>query len=379
MAKQAKETESERKLFKDWFDTDAARALAKQLSGVTKDFPTRRFVKLATKDIVALEFAARVNQFSRAIRDALPDKVDRALGIIRDSFPEPLPDCESVTDGWLQWPVGQFIADYGLDDFDHSMLTMTELTQRFSSEFAVRPFMQHYQKDTITYLKQLTDHPSPHVRRWCSEGTRTRLPWGRKLNQLIDNPKPVLPILEALRGDEERYVRRSVANNLNDIAKDHPDMVIARCDKWMKNKTAHTEEVVKHALRSLIKDGDKSALKALGFAKPSKLTCSIESDKSKVALGGSINLSATVSSKSKSSQPLIVDYVVHYIRKNGTASEKVVKWKNIDMQAGGLLEIRKKQSFKQTSVRALYPGKHRIDLQINGARVASTAISLVSK
>lgn len=376
MAKQDKEAEPEKKLFKDWFDRDAARALAAQFSSVAKDFPSRRFVKLATENIQALEFADRVNQFSLAMRDALPDEIDQALGIIRESLPAPLPDCESVTDGWLQWPVGQFIADYGLDHFNASMLTMTELTQRFSSEFAVRPFMQHHQKPTIDYLKKLTAHPSPHVRRWCSEGTRTRLPWGKKLNDLIQNPKPVLPILNALKGDDERYVRRSVANNLNDIAKDHPSLVIARCDKWLQNDNSHTEEVVKHALRSLIKDGDKGALKVLGFTKPSKLSCSIASDKPHLALGGAINLSATINSKAKRTQALIVDYVVHYVRKNGTASEKVFKWKIINIPADGAVNLKKKQSFKQTSVRALYPGEHQIDLQINGECMASTSVML---
>lgn len=377
MAKQTKDTESERKLFKDWFDRSAAEALAKQLSNVTKDFPTKRFVKLATKDLEGLEFAGRVKQFSSAMRDVLPDNVDLALGMIRDSFPEPLPDCESVTDGWLQWPVGQFIADYGLEHFDDSMLTMVELTQRFSSEFAVRPFMHHQQKETIAYLKNLVDHPSPHVRRWCSEGTRPRLPWGRKLNQLIENPKPVLPILDALRADEERYVRRSVANNLNDIAKDHPSLVIGKCETWMRKKANHTDEVVKHALRSLVKDGDPGALKALGFRKPDKLRCSITTDKSKLALGEAIELTATIESESKRSQDLIVDYVVHYVRKNGVVSEKVFKWKNTEMPAGDVFKLKKKQSFKQTTVRALYPGTHQVELQINGERVASTSVKLI--
>lgn len=376
MVKQTKEAESERKLFKDWFDRDAARALAKQLSAATSKFPTSRFVKLATTDIEKLEFAARVNQFSFAMRDTLPEDLSIAMGIIRDSFPQPLPDCEAVTDGWLQWPVGQFIADYGLSHFDESMLTMLELTQRFSAEFAVRPFMEHHMSQTIAHLRTLTEHPSPHVRRWCSEGARTRLPWGRKLNNLIKNPKPILPILEALKSDQERYVRRSVANNLNDIAKDHPKLVIARCDKWMAGKKPHHSEVVKHALRSLVKDGDKSALAVLGFGAPEKLSCLITASDENVPLGGTVELSAEIKSRSKKRQALIVDYIVHYVRKNGVTSEKVFKWKNIDIPPMETLSLKKRQSFKQTTIRALYSGLHKIELQINGERVAATSVLL---
>jgi 3-methyladenine DNA glycosylase AlkC len=381
MAKQTNDVDSQRKLFKDWFDEDAAMALAQQLRSVMPKFPSKQFIQHATKDIQKLEFAGRVSQFSRAMRIALPEDVGNALGIIRDSFPIALPDCESTTDGWLQWPVGQYIADHGLAHFDDSMLTMIELTQRFSSEFAVRPFVDNHQKETIAYLSSLTGHSSPHVRRWCSEGIRTRLPWGKKLNKLISDPKPIFPILEALKDDDELYVRRSVANNLNNVAKDHPGLVIARCDKWMPNShtragNSQRETVVKQALRSLIKDGDKDALAVLGFGMPEKLICALAPSSTGVSIGGAIDLNATIESNSTKAQSLIVDYVVHYVRKNGTNSGKVFKWKTLDILPGEKLMLKKKQSFKKTSVRQLYLGHHQIELQINGQRMASTEVVL---
>lgn len=376
MVKQSAANKPERKLFKDWFDKDAADMLAAQMILVMPQFPKAAFVKNATTGLARLEFAGRVNQFAGALKEALPSNIPEALSIIRESFPEPLPDCESVTDGWLQWPVGQFIADYGLGYFNESMQTMVELTQRFSAEFAVRPFVDKHQKKTLDYLKTLTKHPSPHVRRWCSEGIRTRLPWGIKLHGLIENPRPILSILEDLKDDNEPYVRRSVANNLNDIAKDHPDLVVARCRKWLGGRQPVRETLIKQALRSLIKDGNPAALSVLGFAPPQKLKCELSVSQSSVTIGDDVQLVAKIASQSDTSQSLIVDYVVHYVRKNGSQSAKVFKWKSIELSAGAVCAIKKKQSFKKTSVRELYAGDHRIDLQINGQLVARTVVSL---
>ena len=366
----------EKKLFKDWFDKQAAKALAAQIRLAESSFPTQKFIRIAAKDLQSLEFAGRVNQFAAALAVCLPDNIPKSLAIIRASFPPPLPDCDAVTDGWLQWPIGQYIGEQGLEYFDDSMSTMIELTQRFSAEFAVRPFVERRQQETIEYLCRLTDHESPHVRRWCSEGLRTRLPWGKKLHQLIADPKPVLPILEALKDDEEIYVRRSVANNLNDISKDHPDLVIARCRKWYKKSKPERVTLVKQALRGLIKDGRAEALAVIGFSKPEKLNVELELSEKKISLGGTLTLTATVSSTSASTQELLMDYAVHYVRKNGSSNIKVFKWKTLTIKPNETLVMTKKHSFKPTTVRALYPGKHIVELQINGSRVASAELTL---
>lgn len=369
----------EPKLFKDWFDPGAAKALAEQMRRADANFPAKKFVRIASSNLAPLEFAGRVKQFSEALASCLPQDTPRALALLRASFPEPLPDCEAVTDGWLQWPIGQYIADHGLDEFDESMLTMIELTQRFSAEFAVRPFVEHRQGETISYLKKLTDHESPHVRRWCSEGLRTRLPWGKKLNELIANPKPVLPVLEALKDDAEIYVRRSVANNLNDIAKDHPDLVKARCKRWFQSSKAHRVSLVKHAMRTLIKDGDTEALNIIGFSAPKRLRASLTASNASPRIGESVTLLATLESDEIKPQPILIDYLVHYVRKNGSTSGKVFKWKQLELHKGQRVELQKKHSFKTTTVRALYPGAHRVELQVNGVRVASTEVRLVAE
>ena len=218
-----------KKAFKDWFDREAAQMMASQIAGALPSFDKRKFVRVASSNLEQLGFHARVAQFSNALAATLPDDIPAALHILTESLPQAQQNCDQVTDGWLQWPVGKFIADQGLPYFDESFAAMIELTKRFSAEFAVRPFVEAESEKTFDRLLALTRDPNPHVRRWCSEGVRPLLPWGKKLRGLVDDPSPIWPILEELKDDEELYVRRSVANNLNDISKHHPDAVVAKC------------------------------------------------------------------------------------------------------------------------------------------------------
>jgi len=372
----AAQAESDRKAFKEYFDAEAARALGGQFKKASRSFDDAAFVRAATKGLSALEFNARVAQFGDALASQLPDNRDRALAVLIKSLPEPLPDCESVTDGWLQWPLGQFIADHCVENFDASMDAMTELTQRFSSEYAVRPFVERYQDDVFERFAELVKHPNPHVRRWCSEGVRTRLPWGRKLTALIDDPAPIIPVLDALKDDPELYVRRSVANNLNDVSKDHPDLVIATCRRWVKGSNPDRDWTIKHALRSLVKDGNPDALALTGFKPPTAMDASLKVKPKRVAIGDSVELACQLKTTSTRKQSLMIDFVVHYVRKNGSTNEKVFKWKVVDLAARGELELNKKLAFKKTTIRALYAGKHRIDLQVNGKRLAHAIVTL---
>ncbi len=367
----------ERKAYKDYFDRSAAKALAQQVAVAMPSFDQKGFVRQAVRNIEALEFHARVKQFSDALRTTLPDDIPQALGILTQSLPAPLPDCEAVTDGWLQWPLGQFIADHGLDHFDDSMHAMTELTQRFSSEFAVRPFVQHQQEKTFAYLKSQLKHDSPHVRRWCSEGVRSRLPWGVKLNALVADPAPIWPILDALVDDPELYVRRSVANNLNDIAKDHPQVTIKRAKGWLKKPGEHREWVVKHGLRTLIKNGDPQALELIGFGAPKGVSAKLSIAPQKISVGETVALDVTLQSKAKSSQRLLLDYIVHYVRKGGKSGSKVFKWTTLELASGETRQVSRNHPMRQTTVRALYPGVHKVKLQLNGNVVAAGEFELL--
>ncbi|MEM6996572.1 MAG: DNA alkylation repair protein, partial [Myxococcota bacterium] len=302
------------KAFKDWFDRAAARSLAKQVAGAWPKFDEAAFVRRAGAKLNTLEFSGRVQQFADALAAGLPSSIPKALQILVKSLPEPLSDADQVTDAWLQWPVGQFIADHGLDAFDESFVAMIELTKRFSSEFAVRPFVEHHPEQTFERLLALTADPNPHVRRWCSEGVRPRLPWGKKLRALVDDPGPIWPILEALKDDPELYVRRSVANTLGDIAKDHQAAVVKRCRAWAKGASPERQWLIKHALRGPIKAGDPAALAAIGFSSAKGLRATLSASPKRIKVGESVALTAEVGSSAKRKQSLMIDYVVHYVR-----------------------------------------------------------------
>ena len=367
---------ADRKLYKDYFDKAAAAAMANQVATVYKDFDKAAFKRAALRHINTLEFKDRVVQFSNALHQTLPSTYPKAIKILQKSFPKAPLSAESVMDGWLQWPVGQFIADYGVDHFDESMQAMVILTQKFSSEFAVRPFVERYPGKTLSALLDLTRHPDEHVRRWCSEGTRTRLPWGIKLHGLIKNPNPVWPILDKLIDDESLYVRRSVANNINDLSKDHPQQVLKKCAQWQKKNSAHRLWVIKHGLRGLIKAGNSDALDLVGYGKPENIVAELTISPTSIAIGKSVQLSTQLSNISTRSQSLMIDYVVHYVRKNNAKGGKVFKWKSLELAAGKSVTLSKKQAMKPATVRALYEGVHKVEVQVNGHRLAESEFLL---
>ena len=367
---------AQRKAFKDYFDRTAVKAIGAQVAGAWPKFDQASFRRLASKNLNDLEMMDRVRQISAALRAELPTSMPRALAILTQSLPPLLPDTTAVTDGYLQWPLGQFIADYGVEHFEPSLKAMIELTQRFSSEFAVRPFVERYPEEIFERLLELTQHESPHVRRWCSEGTRTRLPWGAKLHQLVADPSPIFPILEALKDDPELYVRKSVANNLNDIAKDHPEKVIQRLRKWKKGASRERQWIIRHALRTQIKAGDPTALKLLGYGDAKGLKATIEASPKTVKIGSAVELRITLENQTKQTKAALVDYAVHYVTKTGTISRKVFKWKTLELAAGEIIELSKKHAFKVATIRALYPGVHRVEVQVNGGVLSEMSIEL---
>ncbi len=366
----------EKKAFKDWFDRGAARALAAQVQAVRPTFDAAAFERRATAGLGTLEFGARVQQFADALHATLPSDVPAALGILAQSLPPPMPDAEQVTDGWLQWPVGQYIADHGLPHFEDSMAAMVELTQRFSSEFAVRPFVDQRPAETFARLLSLTDHESPHVRRWCSEGVRPRLPWGKVLRGLVADPGPIWPILNALQGDPERYVQRSVANTLGDIAKDHPEPAVAWAKACVERGGDERLWIAKHGLRGLIKAGHAGALASVGFLPPKQVRATLSASPKTVHVGESVELTAELSSAHGRAQSLLVDYVVHYVRKAKASGAKTFKWTTVELPARGESTLRKRHNLKVTTIRALYPGRHRVALMVGGEVLAETAFTL---
>jgi 3-methyladenine DNA glycosylase AlkC len=268
--------------------------------------------------------------------------------------------------GWAILPLTQYVGEFGLDDFDLGMDVQKELTKRFTSEFGIRDFIAHDMDRALKTMTAWVDDPNVHVRRLVSEGTRPRLPWASTLPDFIENPEPVIPLLTILRDDVDEYVRRSVANHLNDIAKDHPDRVAGIAKEWMVKATPKREKLVRHALRTLIKNGHPGALSALGYGKPVLTLSAFDIQAPRVEFGNALNFSMCLMSDSRSDQDLIVDYIIHHKKANGKTSPKVFKWKNIVLKAGKDHKATRNHRIKAISTRKYYPGVHHLEIVVNG-------------
>jgi len=256
--------------------SEAVDCLAHNILLVYPQFDERSFRRAALSDLEPLGIMARGRHFARALRPCLPDNYENAIEILLASLTPPQTETEGLGLAvFFYHPHGCFVSEYGLDPnnnggedpFEISMTAQYELTKRFSSEFSIRPFLIQQQDRTLSRLIDWTSDPNPHVRRLCSEGTRPRLPWAPRIPAFIENPAPVLPILEALKNDPSLYVRRSVANHLGDIAKDHPETVFALCERWLNGASTEVKWLIRHALRHPAKKENKTALKLRVAAK----------------------------------------------------------------------------------------------------------------
>ncbi|MDO8271764.1 MAG: DNA alkylation repair protein [Gammaproteobacteria bacterium] len=256
--------------------TEAIECLAHNILLVYPQFDEALFRRVALEGLEPIGILERGQQLARALRQCLPDKYEAAIEILLASLTPPLTKTDDLGLAvFFYLPHVCFVAEYGLDPrgngghdpFEISMLAQYELTKRFSAEFSIRPFLIQQQERTLSRLLEWTSDPDPHVRRLCSEGARPRLPWAMRIPAFIVNPDPVLPILESLRNDQCLYVRRSVANHLGDIAKDHPGVVLATCERWLAEASTEMKWLIRHALRYPAKKGDAAALQLRAAAK----------------------------------------------------------------------------------------------------------------
>lgn len=259
---------------------EAIECLAQNIFYVYRQFEAKAFCERALTDIEPLELMARARHVAAAMHRFLPQNYSDAVAIMIASLTPALTGAEgSGLAGFFYLPHSFFVSDYGQerndangrDPFEPSMEALYALTTRFTSEFAIRPFLIHQQERTLAQLFAWLDDPNPHVRRLCSEGTRPRLPWGKRIPAFISNPRPALPLLEALKNDRSLYVRRSVANHLGDIAKDHPDVAFSTCERWLKEDACQDVRwLVRHAVRHPARKGDTRALRIREAAKGDK-------------------------------------------------------------------------------------------------------------
>ncbi len=353
---------------KNRFDADVPVHIARMITAVHPRFDTRGFVAAALDGYLALELMPRARHIATALHRFLPDDYARAAAILIDSLgPKPADGENTGLAPFFYLPHTLFVAAHGLTHFELSMRAQYELTQRFTAEFSIRPFLIHQQQRTLKELRIWSEDDSVHVRRLVSEGTRPRLPWAMRLPAFQRDPRPVVALLEKLKDDPQLYVRRSVANNLNDIGKDNPPVLIATAARWLKNAPAPRAALVQHALRSSIKRGDKQALGLLGFGRRANVALrKITIAPNRAAIGGKVKITFDVVNTANRVQRVLVDLKVHYAKAGGKTGAKVFKLKRIELAPRAAASFAKTLSLADMTTRKHHPGAHRVEAMLNG-------------
>ncbi len=360
------------------FNAEKVRYLAGLFGRAGADFDARAFEEHVMSGLLKRELKQRIAWIAACLGQALPGPLPKTAPVLRAALPPALdPDRNDDDFGdFIFAPLGEFVVAGGLADHPAlSLDLLAEITQRFSMEWSVRPFLNRWPDLTMARMGQWTTHPSTHVRRLVSEGTRPRLPWGQSVGLPLGAP---LGLLDNLHADKSRYVTRSVANHLNDITKKDPDLVMNRLERWADAARQDGDELgwmTRHALRGLVKAGNPRALKMLGYDPDAPLEVSVAILPGEVRIGGFLAFSCKVSARADT--PVLVDYVVHFLRPGGKVSARVFKLKQSVARNRTALVLEKRHRLKgDATTFRLVPGAHRLDIQVNGVVRASRRFEL---
>jgi 3-methyladenine DNA glycosylase AlkC len=317
-----------------------------------------------------LELKERVRHIAVVLHHFLPTHFNAAAGILV-KLSQALRKASTTEQGFATIFIPEYILVYGQEHPEQSLAALEEITKLVSAEFAIRPFLLQHREITLQKMTVWSKHADASVRRLSSEGCRPRLPWAMGIPYLKKDPAPILPILENLKHDPSEYVRRSVANNLNDIAKDHPDLVLNIVKKW-RGRDANTDWIVKHGCRSLLKKGDEHALSLHGFNPTCKSqVVAFNLLKDRVRIGDYLNFEFHFVNLEKKVANFRLEYGIDYITSTGKSSRKVFKITENAFAPGETVNIRRKQSFKDFTTRKHFKGKHNITIFANGKKLAS--------
>jgi 3-methyladenine DNA glycosylase AlkC len=369
--------------FKNNISPDLVRCLARHFEKHLKEFDRPAFESEILAGLEALELKQRARLIADVAGRHLPVALEARFAILQAILH---PAMEVAFDrgsddlgirGWGIMPLGMVVSDCGLDDFDASFALLKEMTKRATAEFDVRPFLAKDQEQALAIMAPWVRDDSVHVRRLVSEGTRPRLPWGLRLKRLVEDPSPTLPLLEALKDDPEDYVRRSVANHLNDIAKDHPDLVAEIAARWLKDADKNREKLVRHACRSLIKQGHTATLEAFGLTPPEIRVEGPRISTPKVTYGDAVGFDIDLVSTSKKTQDLVLDYLVHFLKANGSLAPKVFKWSKLTLAPGERVSLSRTHAIRPITTRVYYGGTQAVSLRINGRDFGFSEFELV--
>ena len=372
----------EKFLLKDeLFNREKVEMIAKQIEDIYPSFKKDKFTQKVLRKFPELELKERVSHIREMLFVYLPKEYEKAVMLLLQALPQELENTQDDNDfgEFIYASYAEYVTAYGCtkEHLVFSLQALREMTKRFSVEFAIRDFLNEYPQETLAMLEECAESHNYHERRLASEGTRPKLPWAKKLT--IDYHLP-LRYLELLYTDKSRYVTRSVANHLNDISKIDAPLVVETLKRWRASQAQKPKEmafIIQHALRSLLKLGDKEALAMLGFVKNPPITLSnVYLKSSSVKIGEALEFGFEVSAVDNTS--LMVDYIIHFRTKRGLLSSKVYKLKRVSLTKGEKIVLQKRHPLKANmSTRKLYAGEHLLQLQINGTLMYSQKFDLV--
>ncbi len=373
--------------FKHLMNAKQVQAIGRHLARVWSGFDRAGFTTQALGGLEAGELKARVMQIAHALVAVLPADADQAVGVLEASLGPPgegddlasLRTSDAGVAGWPVWPLTEAVALIAAERHPaRGLRALQAMTQRFSAEFAIRPFIVHHPALSLATLAHWVDDPSAHVRRLVSEGSRPRLPWGLRLQALVADPAPTLPLLRRLQDDPSAYVRRSVANHLNDIAKDHPDLIAHWLAEHLPEASTERRALLRHASRGLIKQGDSAVLAAWGLGQPFAGQATLRLSPAHIRLGDSLLLQITLHSSARQTQRLAIDYAVHHVKAAGHRTAKVFKGWLIELAPGETRALQKLHPMRLITTRTYHPGAHALDLRINGQVLAEQPFELLT-
>lgn len=351
-----------------FFSEKFIKELGEAIKGVYPDFDKLELSRLIySDDWEEKELKERMHHITHSLQTTLPKDYPLALEILTEVAPN--------FEGFDLMIFPDYVEKYGLDDWELSLPALAFFTTLCSSEFAIRPFLLKDPEKAMSYMYKWAEDENFHLRRLASEGCRPRLPWAMSLPVFKKDPTPILQIMETLKDDPVDYVRMSVANNLNDISKDHPDLVLDVCDRW-HGHSKNTDWIVKRACRTMLKAGNKRALILFGFGDPGEIKVEDFSfDRQTLAIGENLRFSFKINLANEEARRVRLEYGVDYVKANGKSSRKIFQIKELDYLKGSYT-LTKKHSFKNLSTRKHYPGQHQFTIIVNGEEKATGTIEL---
>ncbi len=353
-------------IYNDTFFNGFTAVLNKTLTG----FDKKRFLKKVYDDAwESRELKQRMKHIALVMHEFMPAKYEQATGKIKDIITTLR---KNGINGGLEYMIfTEYVDNFGIDHYDTSMEAFEFITQFISCEFAIRPFILRYPEKAMKQMLVWSKHESLHVRRFASEGCRPRLPWSMALPFLKKDPSPILPILENLKDDPSEFVRKSVANNLNDIVKDNPEVVLGIVKRW-QGHSPRTDWIIKHGSRTLLRKANPQAMKIFGLAVADKIVVDkLKLETKSISIGEAMSFSFTLTNTGAKPIKLRVEYGIDYMKSNGKANRKLFKITENTYQPGQAYTFKRNQSFRNLTTRKHYAGQHALSIVINGQELAT--------